>query len=152
MSKESKTRLNWNFELSDGLERGKVSIQLGENHQQMQPFLLHYVLMSKLKANLYSSRGKKSFHKLSSITLFLLSCLCCGLAVQRRKSKYNWVSDIGLTWKVSDCERCISLISFNVSVPRDVTAYLRLLLRKEGFNFHSSSELEIVRTIKEVRQ
>ncbi|XP_020619181.1 beta-centractin [Orbicella faveolata] len=32
---------------------------------------------------------------------------------------------------------------------RDVTAYLRLLLRKEGFNFHSSSELEIVRTIKE---
>ncbi|KAJ7392520.1 Alpha-centractin [Desmophyllum pertusum] len=32
---------------------------------------------------------------------------------------------------------------------RDVTAYLRLLLRKEGFNFHSSSEQEIVRTIKE---
>lgn len=32
---------------------------------------------------------------------------------------------------------------------RDVTAFLRLLLRKEGFNFHSSSEMEIVRTIKE---
>ncbi|KAL9983907.1 hypothetical protein ACROYT_G006153 [Oculina patagonica] len=32
---------------------------------------------------------------------------------------------------------------------RDVTAYLRLLLRKEGFNFRSSSEQEIVRTIKE---
>ncbi|XP_068710022.1 alpha-centractin [Montipora capricornis] len=32
---------------------------------------------------------------------------------------------------------------------RDVTAFLRLLLRKEGFNFHSSSELEIVRSIKE---
>lgn len=46
----------------------------------------------------------------------------------------------------------LSFISYNVFVNRDVTAYLRLLLRKEGFNFHSSSELEIVRTIKEVRQ
>ena len=34
---------------------------------------------------------------------------------------------------------------------RDITTFLRLLLRKEGFNFHSSSEMEIVRTIKEVR-
>lgn len=34
---------------------------------------------------------------------------------------------------------------------RDVTRYLRLLLRKEGYNFHTSAELEIVRTIKEVR-
>ena len=34
---------------------------------------------------------------------------------------------------------------------RDVSRYLRLLLRKEGHNFHTSSELEIVRTIKEVR-
>jgi len=32
---------------------------------------------------------------------------------------------------------------------RDITTFLRLLLRKEGFNFHSSSEMEIVRTIKE---
>ncbi|XP_067037626.1 alpha-centractin [Acropora muricata] len=32
---------------------------------------------------------------------------------------------------------------------RDITSFLRLLLRKEGFNFHSSSEMEIVRTIKE---
>jgi centractin len=34
---------------------------------------------------------------------------------------------------------------------RDVTRYLQLLLRKEGHNFHTSAELEIVRTIKEVR-
>lgn len=34
---------------------------------------------------------------------------------------------------------------------RDVTRYLRLLLRKEGYNFHTSAELEIVRTIKEVK-
>ena len=34
---------------------------------------------------------------------------------------------------------------------RDVTRYLQLLLRKEGQNFHTSAELEIVRTIKEVR-
>ena len=33
---------------------------------------------------------------------------------------------------------------------RDVTRYLRLLLRKEGHNFHTSAEFEIVRTIKEV--
>ena len=33
---------------------------------------------------------------------------------------------------------------------RDVSRYLRLLLRKEGHNFHSSSELEIVRNLKEV--
>lgn len=33
---------------------------------------------------------------------------------------------------------------------RDVTRYLRLLLRKEGHNFHTSAELEIVRTIKQV--
>ncbi|KXJ23483.1 alpha-centractin [Exaiptasia diaphana] len=32
---------------------------------------------------------------------------------------------------------------------RDVSRYLRLLLRKEGHNFHSSSELEIVRCLKE---
>lgn len=32
---------------------------------------------------------------------------------------------------------------------RDVTRYLRLLLRKEGTNFHRSSEFEIVREIKE---
>ncbi len=32
---------------------------------------------------------------------------------------------------------------------RDVTRYLRLLLRKEGINFHRSSEFEIVREIKE---
>ena len=33
---------------------------------------------------------------------------------------------------------------------RDVTRYLQLLLRKEGCKFHTSAELEIVRTIKEV--
>jgi len=33
---------------------------------------------------------------------------------------------------------------------RDVTRYLRLLMRKEGYSFHTSAELEIVRTIKEV--
>ncbi len=33
---------------------------------------------------------------------------------------------------------------------RDVTRYLRLLLRKEGHNFHTSAEQEIVKTIKEV--
>jgi len=32
---------------------------------------------------------------------------------------------------------------------RDVTRYLRLLLRKEGINFRTSSEFEIVKTIKE---
>ncbi|XP_074641037.1 alpha-centractin [Tubulanus polymorphus] len=32
---------------------------------------------------------------------------------------------------------------------RDVTRYLQLLLRKEGHNFNTSAELEIVRTIKE---
>ncbi|XP_013390830.1 beta-centractin [Lingula anatina] len=32
---------------------------------------------------------------------------------------------------------------------RDVTRYLKLLLRKEGQNFHTSAELEIVRQIKE---
>lgn len=33
---------------------------------------------------------------------------------------------------------------------RDVTRYLRLLLRKEGFNSHTTAEFEIVKTIKEV--
>ena len=42
------------------------------------------------------------------------------------------------------------LYDFSSFINRDVTAFLRLLLRKEGFNFHSSSEMEIVRTIKEV--
>lgn len=32
---------------------------------------------------------------------------------------------------------------------RDITRYLRLLLRKEGYVFHRSSEFEIVREIKE---
>lgn len=32
---------------------------------------------------------------------------------------------------------------------RDVSRYLRLLLRKEGADFHRSSEFEIVREIKE---
>ncbi|KAJ8025418.1 Alpha-centractin [Holothuria leucospilota] len=33
---------------------------------------------------------------------------------------------------------------------RDVTRYLQMLLRKEGFNFHTTAEREIVKTIKEV--
>lgn len=33
---------------------------------------------------------------------------------------------------------------------RDVSRYLRLLLRKEGADFHTSAEFEVVRTIKEV--
>ncbi len=32
---------------------------------------------------------------------------------------------------------------------RDVTRYLQLLLRKEGYNFHTSAELEVVKMIKE---
>jgi len=32
---------------------------------------------------------------------------------------------------------------------RDVTRFLRLLLRKEGYIFRTSSELEVVRTLKE---
>lgn len=35
---------------------------------------------------------------------------------------------------------------------RDVSRYLRLLLRKEGADFHTSAEFEIVRTIKEVKR
>lgn len=34
---------------------------------------------------------------------------------------------------------------------RDVSRYLRLLLRKEGYDFHTSAEFEVVRTIKEVQ-
>ena len=33
---------------------------------------------------------------------------------------------------------------------RDVTRYLRLLLRKEGFDFHTSAEFEVVKQLKEV--
>ena len=33
---------------------------------------------------------------------------------------------------------------------RDVTRYLQLLLRKEGYNFHTSAEMEVVKQIKEV--
>ncbi|RXM94157.1 Beta-centractin [Acipenser ruthenus] len=33
---------------------------------------------------------------------------------------------------------------------RDVSRYLRLLLRKEGYDFHTSAEFEVVRTIKEI--
>ena len=35
---------------------------------------------------------------------------------------------------------------------RDVTRYLRLLLRKEGVNFRNTAEFEIVRTIKVIIQ
>lgn len=35
---------------------------------------------------------------------------------------------------------------------RDVTKYLKLLLRKEGADFHTTAEFEIVKTIKEVRK
>lgn len=35
---------------------------------------------------------------------------------------------------------------------RDVSRYLRLQLRKEGVDFHTSAEFEVVRTIKEVTQ
>lgn len=35
---------------------------------------------------------------------------------------------------------------------RDVSRYLRLLLRKEGYDFHTSAEFEVVRTIKEVQR
>lgn len=32
---------------------------------------------------------------------------------------------------------------------RDISRFLRLLLRKEGYDFHTSAEFEVVRTIKE---
>ena len=35
---------------------------------------------------------------------------------------------------------------------RDVTRFLQLLLRREGYVFKTSSEFEIVRQIKEVRE
>jgi centractin len=35
---------------------------------------------------------------------------------------------------------------------REVTKYLKLLLRKEGFNFNTTAEFEIVKNIKEVIQ
>ena len=43
-----------------------------------------------------------------------------------------------------------SIMRVNIA-GRDVTRYLRLLLRKEGHDLHTSAEFEIVRTIKEVR-
>lgn len=43
-------RLNLNFELLVFLERGKISIQLNEIHQQMQPFLLHIYFDAKAKS------------------------------------------------------------------------------------------------------
>lgn len=33
---------------------------------------------------------------------------------------------------------------------RELTKYLRLLLKKEGFNFNTTAEFEIVKNIKEV--
>lgn len=33
---------------------------------------------------------------------------------------------------------------------RDVTRYLRLLLRKEGLDFHTSAEFEVIKQLKEV--
>ena len=33
---------------------------------------------------------------------------------------------------------------------RDVSKYLRLLLRKEGYDFHTTAEFEIVKGLKEV--
>ena len=44
-----------------------------------------------------------------------------------------------------------SIMRVNIA-GRDVTRYLRLLLRKEGHDLHTSAEFEIVRTIKEVRR
>jgi actin-related protein len=35
---------------------------------------------------------------------------------------------------------------------RDVTRYLKLLLRKEGYTFKTTAEFEIVKSIKEVSQ
>ena len=35
---------------------------------------------------------------------------------------------------------------------RDVTRYLQLLLRREGHIFKTSSEFEVVRTMKEVKE
>ena len=35
---------------------------------------------------------------------------------------------------------------------REITKYLKLLLRKEGFNFNTTAEFEIVKNIKEVNQ
>lgn len=32
---------------------------------------------------------------------------------------------------------------------RDVTEYLQLLLQKDGYNFHTSAELDVVKDIKE---
>lgn len=47
------------------------------------------------------------------------------------------------------CRICLILILFLFFSGRDVTRYLKLLLRKEGVNFRTTAEFEIVRTIKE---
>ena len=75
----------------------------------------------------------------------------------------NWFEEQG--WSgVGDCQsrasRGYSVSYCITSVPygdvlftcRDVTRFLQLLLRREGYVFKTSSEFEIVRQIKEVKE
>lgn len=57
---------------------------------------------------------------------------------------------VNIVQQIHESQYNLLFLQYTFSFNRDVTAYLRLLLRKEGFNFRSSSEQEIVRTIKEV--
>ena len=114
----------------------------------------HPVLISEVIDNPVSTREKiaeKFFEHMSVPALYFQSQPILSLYAQGKTT--GIVVDIG-----DGVSQCVPIVdgyaikgtSSRIDVGgRDITEYLMLLLRRMGYNFHTSAEFQIVRSMKE---
>ncbi|OXA45619.1 Mannosyl-oligosaccharide glucosidase [Folsomia candida] len=122
---------------------------------QLQTFAEeHPVLLTEAPLNPRRNREKSAeifFETLNAPALFLSMQAVLSLYATGRTTGVVLDAGDGVTHAVPIYEGFAlphSIMRVDLA-GRDVTRYLRFLLRKEGINFRTSSEFEIVRTIKE---
>lgn len=114
----------------------------------------HPVLLSEAALNPMSNRGKAAeffFDTFNSPALFIQSQPILSLYASGRTTGVVLDSGDGVTNVVPVYEGFVlpHAICRTDIAGRDVTEYLQLLLRKAGYNFHTSAEFETVKHIKE---
>ncbi|XP_041368522.1 beta-centractin [Gigantopelta aegis] len=114
----------------------------------------HPVLLTEAPLNPRRNREKAAeifFETFNVPALFISMQAVLSLYATGRTTGVVLDSGDGVTHAVPICEGFAmphSIMRVDIA-GRDVTRYLRLLLRKEGFNFHTSAEFEAVKVIKE---
>jgi len=114
----------------------------------------HPVLLTEPPLNPYQNQNKmaeKFFERFNVPALFVAQQAILSLYASGRETGLVLDSGHGVT----HCVPVFEGFALNHAITRmdvagaDVTEYLNLLLRKSGVNFHTSSEMETVRLIKE---